>query len=153
MKQISAIILTSFMLAGLVNFIHPRRIPWIQDWNNYVESKAREAGIEVIPLSAALSLYRQGNHLFIDARSSAEYHAKHIHSALSLPFEDLDENVPALERVLASELPLLVYCRNRECDDALLLATELRAMGKSNLLYYVDGFELWEASGCPVEPQ
>jgi rhodanese-related sulfurtransferase len=56
-----------------------------------------------------------------------------------------------LGQILSTDAAVVVYCKNRECDDALLLSLELREMGKSNLLYYVDGFELWEESGCPVE--
>ena len=87
----------------------------------------------------------------MDARSVMEYGKGHIPNAVSLPFDDLDNRILTLEQLLDSEVPLVVYCKNRECDDALLLAIELRDMGQSNLLYYVDGFELWEESGCPLE--
>ncbi len=147
-KQILLIILTSGLLSGVANLIHPHRIPWIQEWGNYVEAKAVQSGIEVIPLGFALSLHQEGDHLFVDARSAMEFEKGHVSKALSMP---LDNQLLTLEQVLDSEAPVVVYCRNRECDDALLLAMELRDMGKSNLLYYVDGFELWEESGCPVE--
>ena len=150
-KKMLLIMLVSGLLAGAANLLHPHRIPWIQDWGNYVEAKAVQSGIEVIPLSLALSIHEAEEHWFIDARSAMEYEKGHISKALSLPFEDLDNQLPTLEQVLDSDRPLVVYCRNRECDDALLLAMELCDMGKSNLLYYVDGFELWEESGCPVE--
>ena len=153
MKKILGILLVSGLIAPLVNLVHPNRIPWVQDWNNYVESKAKDADIEIIPLSVAHSHLQAGTHLYVDARSSAEYNEKHIPTALSLPFEDLHENFHVLEQVMASDRPVIVYCTNRECDDALLLAIELRDMGRSNLVYYVDGFELWEESGCPVEAQ
>ncbi|MCK4565084.1 MAG: rhodanese-like domain-containing protein [Verrucomicrobia bacterium] len=123
----------------------------MQDWGNYVEAKAVEEGIEVIPLGMAYSIHQEGSNLFVDARPSEEYDKGHIPKAILLPFETLDEQFDALGQILSSDAPVVVYCRNRECDDALLLAHELREMGKTNLLYYVDGFELWEESGCPVE--
>ncbi len=150
-KQVLLIILASGLLAGAVNLIHPRRIPWVQDWGNYVEARAIQAGIEVIPLSLAHSFHQSEDHQFVDARPAKEYGKGHVPSAISLPFEHLDNQLPVLEQVLDSDKSLVVYCRNRECDDALLLAMELRDMRQSNLLYYVDGFELWEESGCPVE--
>ena len=150
-KQILLITLVSGLLAGAANLVHPYRIPWVQDWGNYVEAKAVQAGIEIVPLGLALSIYKTGDHLFVDARSVMEYGKGHIPNAVSLPFDDLDNRILTLEQLLDSEVPLVVYCKNRECDDALLLAIELRDMGQSNLLYYVDGFELWEESGCPVE--
>jgi rhodanese-related sulfurtransferase len=145
--------MVSGLLAGMANLVHPCRIPWVQDWGNYVEARAVQAGIDVIPLSTALSMHRVESHLFVDARTSGEYSNKHIREAVSLPIAEMDIHLEALEQVLYAQQPLIVYCRNRECDDALLLALELRAMGESNLLYYVDGFELWEESGCPVETE
>ena len=150
-KQILSILLVGGLLGGVVNLVRTDGIPWVQDWGNYVEAKAAEAGIEVVPLSVAYSFHEAGEHLFVDARPSEEYSKGHISKAIPLPFETLDEQFEALGRILSSELPAIVYCRNRECDDALLLVLELREMGKMNLLYYADGFELWAESGCPVE--
>ena len=151
LRQVLVIAGVGALLGGMVNLVRTDGIPWVQDWGNYVEAKAAEAGIDVIPLSVAYSFHETGEHLFVDARSTEEYRQGHIPKAISLPFEELDERFEALDQILSSDAPVVVYCKNRECDDALLLAVELRAMGKSNLLYYVDGFELWEESGCPVE--
>lgn len=151
--RILFILLTSSLLAGLVNLIHPNQIPWVQDWGNYVESKARSAQIEVIPLNAAYSAQQTGGFLFVDARSFPEFTKGHIPDSISLPFENMDENFEVLEQLLETGMPLVVYCSNRDCDDALLLAIELREMGKSNLYYYVDGFEIWEELGCPIRTQ
>jgi len=150
-KQVLLIILASGLLAGVANLAHPRRIPWVQDWGSYVEAKAVQAGIEVIPLGLAHSLHQAGNHLFVDTRPVKEYGKGRVPGSISLQFDALDNQLSTLEQVLDSNKPLVVYCRNRECDNALLLAIELRDMGQSNLLYYVDGFELWEESECPVE--
>ena len=55
-KQILLITLVSGLLAGAANLVHPYRIPWVQDWGNYVEAKAVQAGIEIVPLGLALSI-------------------------------------------------------------------------------------------------
>lgn len=151
--QLLTIIMVGGLVGGLANLIHPNRISWIQDWGNYVEAKAGEEGVEVIPLSLAHAYHQAGSHMFVDARPSEEYNYGHIPKAISLPFETLEEQFEALDQILPSEAPVIVYCKNRECDDALLLALELREMGKTNLLYYVDGFDLWEESGCPIETE
>lgn len=142
-KRVLAILCTSLLLAVAVNSIHPRRIPWVQDWNGYAESKAIAAGIRVVPLSRAYALHQAGGHLFVDARPADEYAAAHIPGAVSLPFQSLDGHVDALAALLESDRPLVVYCSNRKCDDALLLALQLQEMGQTNLLYYADGFERW----------
>jgi rhodanese-related sulfurtransferase len=151
--QILIILLASSLVAGFVNLIHPSQIPWVQDWGNYVESKAKTAQIEIIPLNVAYAIQLAGDHLFVDARASSEFTKGHIPESISLPFENMDEHFEVLEQLLETEMPLVVYCRNRECDDALLLAIELREMGKSNLYYYVDGYEMWEEFGCPTKAQ
>ena len=149
-KQICVILLTSAILAGVSNLVHPRRIPWVQSWGRYMEARAAKEQIEAVPFHKALELLLSGSHLFADARPAAEYLQGRIQGAVSLPFDALDENLETLERVLEIQRPAVVYCRNRDCDDALMLALELRAMGKSNLVLYVDGFEIWEAAGAPV---
>ena len=148
--QMLLIILASGILAGIANLLHPCRIPWIQDWENYVEAKAEQAGIEIIPLGLAWSLYEEGEHQFVDARSAIEFKKGHIPGAISLPSDELDDYLETMSVLLDSDMPLVVYCTNRECDDALLLALELREFGQSNLFYCVDGFELWEETGCPI---
>ena len=152
-KHILLILLASGILAGLVNLIHPNSIHWVQDWSNYVESKAKDANIEMIPLGVAFSRHQAGDHVFVDARASSEFSKGHISGAVSIPFENMDENFDVLMQLLGTGNPLVVYCRNRECDDALLLAVELRDMGKSNLYYYVDGYEIWEESRCPIQTE
>ncbi|MCF7848418.1 MAG: rhodanese-like domain-containing protein [Kiritimatiellales bacterium] len=150
-KQIGLILLASAALAVAANLGHPRRIPWVQNWGRQMEAHAAKEKIEAVPLYRALDLLFAGNHLFIDARPAAEYLQGRIKGAVSLPFGSLAENLETLERLLETQRPLVVYCRNRECDDALMLALELRDMGKSNLVLYVDGFELWEQAAAPVE--
>lgn len=152
-QRIATILGMSLVLAAAINAVHPRQIPWVQDWNNYVESKAAAAGIEVLPLGQALAMHDKGNCLFVDARELAEYGMGHVAGAVSLPAQSWDLHVDTLDALLDADYPLVVYCRNRECDDALMLAIELKAMGKSDLYYYVDGFELWEEMECPIVSQ
>lgn len=151
LPRFAGLLLAGGLLGGVINLLHPHGIAWVQDWESYVEAKAIKQHLEVIPVSMAYSLHQDGLHLFIDARSEDEYVLGHIPGAISLPFERLYEQLDALEEVLMSNEEVVVYCRNRECDDALLLCLQLREMGKTNLLYFVDGFMLWEEMECPVE--
>lgn len=144
------ILLVSAAMAVVANTLHPRRIPWAEDWSYHVEAKARKRQIDVLPLSVALDYQRSGERSFVDARPAEEYEKGHIPTAVSLPFRQLDEKFEVLEGLLMAERPLVVYCSNRVCDDALMLAFELQDMGVSNLSLYVDGFDLWKSSGSPV---
>lgn len=151
-KQIGAILLISGVASVLINSVHPRKIPWVQDWSNHVEAKARRLGIQVIPLSVALQKFQSlESAAFIDARPADEFTRGHIPGALSIPFQSLEEQFPIIGSLIDSNKELIVYCKNRECDDSLMLATELRAMGAENLTLYIDGFEVWEKHGGAVE--
>ena len=150
-KRIGIILLASALMAGVSNSLHPQRIPWVQDWSNQVEEQAGKLDIEVIALAGSLEKFRSGEALFVDARSDDLFERGHIPGALSIPFERLDEMYPALIDPIDSGKELVVYCTNRECDDALLLALELRTMGAANLALYIDGFEIWQKHIGEVE--
>lgn len=145
-NHIVGILGVTVCLALLVNAVRSKSIPWMQDWGHYVESRARGEGVDVITLNLASTYHQDGSHLFVDARPVDEFESGHISGALSLPFSAMEEHFDVLEQVLISDKPVVVYCSNRECDDALYLAVELRDMGVSNLVYYVDGYSYWRAA-------
>lgn len=146
-QRIGVILLASGVLAIVANSVHPEKIPWVQDWSRHVEAKAAKQKIKVIPLSVALQRFQSAQSIFIDARSADEFARGHIPGAVSVPFSSIDEFFQKHGNGIDSGRELVVYCKNRECDDSLMLAIELQAMGASNLLLYVDGFELWKKHG------
>jgi len=146
-RQIATLLLLAGVLAAGVNLLHPHRIPWTQNWSNMVEAKAHKEGIRVIPLSVALQIHNQKTAIFIDARSAKEFSEGHISSAQSIPLQQFDDHFEEIGNLIDAQKPLIVYCTNRDCDDALLLCIELQAMGAENLRLYIDGFEQWEHYG------
>ncbi len=151
-KQIGIILLFSGVVSFLANSVHPRKIPWVQQWSNHIEAKARKAGIKVIPFSVALQKFQTLDVVFVDARSATEFGAGHISGAVSLPFQALEEQFPMIGSLLDSGRELIIYCSNRECDDSLMLAIGLQAMGAEHLVLFIDGFEIWQQYGGEVEP-
>ena len=150
-QRIGILLLLSAGAAGVANCVHPRRIPWAQDWSRHVEAKAAKQKIKVIPLSVALKKFNFGEPIFVDARPADEFAQGHIPGAVSIPFESFEDYFPAIIELLDGSKELVPYCKNRDCDDSLMLAIELQAMGCSNLVLYVDGFELWEKHGGATE--
>ena len=146
-KQIAAILLVSGVVAVVANVVHPRGIPFAQSWSDHVEARARKAGINVIPLSVALTTKAQ----FIDVRPREEFDRGHIPDALSIPLSAWEERFITLASHVEAKTPMILYCSNRECDDALLLALEIQQFGGTNFYLYVDGFDVWEKHGGPVE--
>ena len=152
LKRVGIILLLSGVVALVANSVHPRKIPWVQSWSNHVEAKARKAGVKVVPFSVALQKFQSLDVVFVDARPVDEFAQGHISGAVSLSFQSLEEQFPTLGNLLDSGQELIVYCSNRECDDSLMLATELKAMGVEKLTLYIDGFEVWKKHGGEVEP-
>jgi rhodanese-related sulfurtransferase len=150
-KQIGAILFIGGVAALLANTVHPRRIPWVQDWSIHAEAKARQAGVKVVPLSVALQKFQEGQAVFIDARPAKEFREGRIPGAVSVPFQNLDDHFLVLGELVDSGKELVLYCKSRGCDDGLMLAKELQAMGATKLVLYIDGFELWEKHGGAVE--
>jgi len=153
LRQIGMILLVSGFCALAANLVHPRQIPWVQDWSRHVEAKARTQSIKVIPFSVALQKFQALESIFVDARQANEFSAGHISGAVSLPFQSLEDHFDVVSQLIDSGKELVVYCKNRECDDSLMLAIELQAMGAEDLVLYVDGFALWEKHDGAVERQ
>ena len=150
LKRSGIILLASAVLAVVANSVHPRKIPWVQDWANQVESMAAERSVRIVPFSVAVEKFN-GGAVFVDARSSREFGQGHIPGARSLPFGEFGERFDLIAEWIDSDVELVLYCTNRRCDDALLLAVELKAMGCRDPLLFVDGFEIWEKNGGAVE--
>ncbi len=149
-KRIGIILLISGVAAGVANSVCSGRIPWVQDWSRHVEAKAAKQKIKVIPLSVALKKFKSGEPIFVDARPADEFSQGHIPGAASIPFQSLEERFLTIGELIDSGKELVLYCKNRDCDDSLMLAIELQAMECSNLVLYVDGFELWKKHGGAV---
>jgi len=83
LPKVLCILLVSLLLAGAVNLVRPNPVPWIQDWDGYVETKARDAGIRVVSWSFVKKQFEEQSALFVDARSVEEFEAGHIPDAIS----------------------------------------------------------------------
>jgi len=148
-KQVFILIGVAVLLAGLTNLIHPKRIPWVEDWGNRVEAQAVSEKVALVQLSEILDFLREDSHLLVDARSAEEYARGHIPGAISLPFESMASQV--ITQVLASKKPPILYCSGIECEDSLLLALELRNLGRADVAIFIGGMEVWRSEFLSVE--
>lgn len=145
------IIAVGLALGTIANLISPRRIPWMEDWGHFVEARAYRAGVGIIQTREAYEFFQKGTHLFLDARSLADYEQAHIPGALSVPSAAITEHLPSWQPLLSPNQPLVAYCAGIECDEALLLAIELKRLGITNVVLFVGGITQWRKSGFPIE--
>jgi len=142
-KQVFILIGVALLLAGLTNLIHPGRIPWVEDWANRVEAQAVSEKVALVQLSEVLDFLREDSRLFVDARSAAEYANGHIPGAVLASAE--------LTELLNEPRPLVLYCTGVECEDSLLLALELRKLGREDISIFIGGMDIWRSELLSVE--
>jgi len=150
-KQVFILIGVAVLLAGLINLIHPKRIPWVEDWGHRVEAQAVSEKVALVQLSEILEFLREDSRLLVDARSEEEYVRGHIPGAISLPFESMAIVPKIIAEVLASEKRPIIYCSGIECDDSLLVALEIRKLGRTDVAIFIGGMEVWRSELLSVE--
>jgi rhodanese-related sulfurtransferase len=148
----AALILVLSLACGTVaNWVSPARIPWIGDWENYIETKALKDKITLVTAAQAKALFDQGTHLFLDARPKADYDAGRIPTALSLPYTQVDEGMIHVQQYLTPTQPIVTYCSGKDCDESFMLTKYLRLQGFTNIVLFAGGMEQWKSAGYAVE--
>ncbi len=111
---------------------------------------AQFEGIPTLDLAETYRLWQERQALFVDARPASEYDELHVAGAVNLPPD-------AWDRLASPPLPadkghpILVYCSQESCDDALKLARRLREAGYTRVMAYLGGFREWDEAGYPVD--
>jgi len=83
-------------------------------------------------------------HLLIDVRTTEEFASGHIHGAVNIPVEELQDRL----NQIPSDEPIVLYCRsgNRSAQAARILTQA----GYTDL-YDLGGVNEWTAQGFPLE--
>ncbi|MFH0953395.1 MAG: rhodanese-like domain-containing protein [Verrucomicrobiota bacterium] len=145
------ILLIAILCGGAANLVSPRRIPWVEDWANYIEAKALKEGVRLVRTEQARRIVDAGMHVVLDARPAADYAAGHLPGATSLPYNTVEESLADVQSMLAQSTPILTYCAGENCDESFLLTLFLRQQGFTNSVLFLGGFDQWKAAGYPVE--
>ncbi len=157
-KEIIILVGVSVILALMVNYLSPRGIALVGQWdtaqgvitaNATGEDDYRIAEIDWVP--DARDIFYKGAALFVDARSTADYKSGHIPGAISLPVDQFDEQIESFLNRYPSDQPIVTYCSGRTCEDSHHLAELLSDVGFSDVRVFIDGFPGWEAEGYPIE--
>ena len=149
--QIAIILLAAVACAFASQFLLPHRIGWIGQWEQYVSSKATEAGVATVTLAEAKAIVDTQSRVILDARPPADYEAGHLPGAFTLPQTDMETFFGPLMPLLAFDAPAMTYCASKDCDEALLLTEHLRERGVTSVVLFVGGFKEWKDAGYPIE--
>ncbi|MGD2186649.1 MAG: rhodanese-like domain-containing protein [Desulfobacterales bacterium] len=157
-KEIIILLLVATALAMLVNFLSPRGIALVGQWDTSQgvitaspTGTEEERPEEIKSVARAKEIFDNGNVLFVDARSEDNYEDGHIPGAVSLPVGQFDELIESFLDRYSSNQPIVTYCSGRTCEDSHILAQFLAETGFTNVRIFIDGFPGWAAEGYPIE--
>lgn len=154
MWETAGIIVVACLLAAGVNLWRDNGLRLIGDWS--ADSRLTDAAGEslVISLKEASRLYMENKALFLDARPERQYNQGHIKSALSLPWQNVDERFMELsDRLLKNEKTIITYCDGENCDLSHELALFLSEMGIADVRVLVNGWTIWREARLPTETE
>jgi rhodanese-related sulfurtransferase/DNA-binding transcriptional ArsR family regulator len=100
---------------------------------------------DAVGMSELLERARSGQVIIVDTRPAHEFVSGHIAGAISIPIDDLNEQLPKLPR----RKEFVAYCRGPYCAYADRAVDLLQGSGR-RARRLVGGFPEWRAAGLPV---
>jgi rhodanese-related sulfurtransferase len=85
----------------------------------------------------------------IDALPASYYAQQHLPGALNLTSDEVGNR--AAEMLPDRAAPIVTYCTNPACGNSEAVATQLTALGYTNVSKYREGVEDWVAAGLPTQ--
>ena len=144
LKDAVGIVILSSVLALLVNWFHPRAIPFIATQEYETMVPCPEPGGEVKPLEGDLKTISTPETFVVDARLKSEFEQWSVPGAMSVPFDYLDptpeETIKELARRIAKSRAtrVVVYGDGELPDSGEQLGKEISGHGIKNV-YFVKG--------------
>jgi len=88
--------------------------------------------------------------VLVDALAPMVYAHSHLPGAINVPPSAVDQDRLA-RRIPDRHVAIVVYCAGTECEDSVLTAERLQALGYTNVQHYAGGKDEWRALGLPLE--
>ena len=152
-RQALSITVAAAVLGLSVNALRPQGLDLIRSSETVVPvaDSVNSDGPQPIELTAALERLKQGNAIFMDARSEYDYNTGHIQTARNYPEKTLDIWMPDFFNNTPPESLLITYCSDTRCHLAEHLSAKLYEFGYTNVHHMTAGWDGWLAAGYPVE--
>lgn len=87
--------------------------------------------------------------VLLETLAPPSYAYGHLPGALNLPRDEVKRR--AHELIPNRDTEVVVYCGNRDCHASTQAANELKSLGYTRVLDYVEGKADWKAAGLPME--
>jgi rhodanese-related sulfurtransferase len=93
---------------------------------------------------------RGDDFVLVDALAPMVYAHSHLPGAINLPPSAVDA-LRCSRRIPDSATEIVVYCANPDCDDSVITAQKLEALGYTNVRHYAGGKDEWRERGLQLE--
>lgn len=140
--QALLLLAASLLLGCLLWAVRPDRLPLKADLALY----DLELAAPVVQIPAAINLFEQGDHLFIDTRMELQAGQAVIPGAFFLRAASFDDDLSALFEYLGPEDPLIIYGDGDLTTDSFIV-TKLQERGYLDLQILAGGFPAWVSGG------
>ena len=151
LRQVTGILLLSFIAGILINWIRPDSLPLVGIWSPEVRL-ALDSGTGMnISLEYARTICKENKALFLDARSPEHYAQGHIRCALNLPWQAFDEYIDRVLDKIPDDAWIVTYCDGEHCSLSEDLAKDLLSMGYEKVGVLLNGWTRWLEAGLPTE--
>jgi len=151
LKQAVIIVVLSAIVGLAVNT--PLIVRWARgEFRDGFVSLKEQGTYVIIGQEQAMDLFQQGEALFIDSRSPAQYAHGHIPGARNVPMGDVRKEDLLANLNSSKTTPVVVYCSGEACLDSFHLAqwlSDRRAFDK--IFVFQGGWDSWISLGLPVE--
>jgi rhodanese-related sulfurtransferase len=95
-------------------------------------------------------LERGDDFVLLDALAPMVYAHSHLPGAINMPPTAVDPTRLA-KRIPDLGTEIVVYCSNPDCDDSVVTAGRLQALGYTNVRHFAGGKDEWRDRGLPLE--
>ena len=116
---------------------------------DYVAVPPKPGNITRMPLGDLYQLVQSNAALIYDVRPSIYHKMGHVPGAISFPkanFErDIAKHEPQIVKAIKNSTPVVIYCTDLACPDALTVASQLSERGY-DVSVLQGGYEAWKAA-------
>lgn len=112
-----------------------------------IKAPLQPGTITRMPLGNLYQLVQSKAALIFDVRPTLFYKMGHIPGAVSFPKADFDKHIEKhealIKKAITNQNPVVIYCTDLACPDALTVATQLSQRGY-NVAVLQGGYEAWK---------
>jgi len=152
--QIPAILFIAAFLGLGYNQLRSDSLPIVCAWSDADDTQPGKQELNYlsgISIDEAAKLFKDNNAFFIDARNADLYNRGHIKGALSVPWQDVDEQCLKIIDIIPLDKIIITYCDGVSCHLCNYLADFLKELGYEHARALVNGWTSWNHHKLPVE--